>query len=50
VALVRNGTIDYSSFVCEIEQMLFHGDIVIVMGSETMTPVGKAPFAGAINN
>jgi ketosteroid isomerase-like protein len=46
VALVRNGTIDYSSFVREIEQMLFHGDTVIVMGSETIMPVGKAPFAG----
>ena len=46
VALIRNGTIDYSSFVREIEAVLFHGDTVIVMGSETITPVGKAPFAG----
>ena len=46
VALIRNGTIDYSSFNREIEAMLFHGDTVIVMGSETITPVGKAPFAG----
>jgi ketosteroid isomerase-like protein len=46
VALIRNGTIDYSSFVRQIEQMLFHGDTVIVMGSETITPVGKAPLAG----
>ena len=30
----------------EIETMLFHGDTVIVMGQETVTPVGKAPFAG----
>jgi ketosteroid isomerase-like protein len=46
VALIRNGTIDYSSFLREIEAMLFHGDVVIVMGSETITPVNKAPFAG----
>ena len=46
VALIRNGTIDYASFVREIEAMLFHGDTVIVMGLETIEPVGKAPFAG----
>ena len=46
VALIRNGVIDYSSFVREIETILFHGDTVIVMGLETIKPVGKAPFAG----
>ena len=46
VALIRNGTIDYSSFVREIETILFHGDTIIVMGLETIKPVGKAPFAG----
>jgi len=46
VALIRNGTIDYSSFVREIEAVLIHGETVIVMGSETIAPVGKAPFAG----
>jgi len=46
VALIRNGTIDYASFVREIETILFHGDTVIVMGRETIQPVGKAPFAG----
>jgi len=46
VALIRNGTIDYASFGREIETMLFHGDTVIVMGLETIQPVGKAPFAG----
>ena len=46
VALIRNGTIDYASFVREIETMLSHGDTVIVMGLETIQPVGKAPFAG----
>ena len=46
IALIRNGVIDYSSFVREVETMLFHGDTVISMGLETIKPVGKAPFAG----
>jgi hypothetical protein len=46
VALIRNGTIDYSTFARDIETILFHGSTVIVMGSETITPVHKAPFAG----
>jgi ketosteroid isomerase-like protein len=46
VALIRNGTIDYSTFAREIESILFHGNTVIVMGSETITPVNRAPFAG----
>src|SRR5258705_9532823 len=39
-------TIDYSSFVRDIEAVLFRGDTVIVMGAETIKPVGKAPLAG----
>lgn len=46
LALIRNGIIDYSSFVREVETMLFHGDTVIVMGLETIKPIGNAPFAG----
>lgn len=46
IALIRNGSIDYSSFVRDIETILFHGDAVIVMGAETITPVNRAPFAG----
>ena len=46
IALIRNGTIDYSSFVREIEAILFHDNVVIVMGSETITPVNRAPYAG----
>jgi ketosteroid isomerase-like protein len=46
VSLIRNGTIDYSSFVREIETILFHGNTVIIMGSETIKPINKAPFAG----
>ena len=32
MALIRNGSIDYSSFVREIEAVLFRGETVIVMG------------------
>jgi len=46
VALIRNGTIDYSSFVRDVDAVLQHGETVIVMGSETITPVVKAPRAG----
>jgi hypothetical protein len=46
VALIRNGTIDYSTFVREIETILFHASTVIGMGSESITPVNKAPLAG----
>ena len=46
LALIENGTIDYSSFVREIETILFYGNTVITMGLETIKPVGKAPFAG----
>jgi ketosteroid isomerase-like protein len=46
LALFTNGIIDYSSFVREVETVLVHGDTVILMGLETIKPVGKAPFAG----
>ena len=46
IALIRNGTIDYSTFDRAIESILFHGNTAIVMGSETITPVNRAPFAG----
>ena len=46
VALIRNGTIDYSSFTRDIEEILFHGNVVIVMSSEVITPINRAPFAG----
>src|SRR4051812_43631747 len=39
VALIRSGTIDYSSFARDIETILFRGSTVILMGSETITPV-----------
>ena len=46
IALIRNGLIDYSSFVREVETIVFHGDTVISMGLETIQAQGKAPFAG----
>lgn len=46
VALIGNGTIDYSTFVRDIETILFHENVVVVMGAETITPVNEAPYAG----
>lgn len=46
VELVRSGVIKYSSFVREIESVPPQGDTVIVMGLETVQPVGNAPGAG----
>jgi hypothetical protein len=46
IALIENGTIDYASFVREVETILFHGNTVIVMGLETIKPINKAPYAG----
>ncbi len=46
IALIRNGTIDYASFDRQIETILYHDNVVIVMGSEKIAPVNKAPYAG----
>ena len=35
--LIRNGTINYSSFVREPEAFLFYKNMVVVMGNETLT-------------
>ena len=35
-----------SSYERSIEQVRVDGDIVILMGAETLTPIGKAPQAG----
>ncbi len=43
---VRSGLLKYSSFVREIESVGFYGNTVIVMGLETITPIGNAPGAG----
>ncbi len=38
--LIRNGTINYSSFVREPETFLFYKNTVVVMGLETIKPTG----------
>ena len=48
VKQVRAGFIKYSSFVREIETIIFHGNTVVVLGLETVTPTGNAPGAGQI--
>ena len=44
--LVRTGFIKYSRFERTIEAVRFHGDLAIVMGAETVEPVGQNPRAG----
>ena len=46
MALIRTGSIHYSSFVREIETIRFQGEMAIVMGKETVKPDGQAPGAG----
>lgn len=48
--LIRNGTINYSSFVREPETFLLYKDMVVVMGHEMLTPAGNAPEAGKTVN
>lgn len=43
---MRQGLIHYSSYETRIEQLRIDGDIAIVMGAETVQPIGKAPLAG----
>lgn len=44
--LVRGGFIKYSRFERTIEAIRFHGDLAIVMGAETVEPIGNNPKAG----
>lgn len=46
MALIKAGSIHYSSFVREIETIRFQGETAIVMGKETVKPDGNAPGAG----
>ena len=46
LALVQRGQIRYSSFDRKIEFIRVDGDIAIVMGAETVQPMGDAPMAG----
>jgi ketosteroid isomerase-like protein len=42
----RKGMTTRSSFERSIEQVRVDGDIVIIMGAETLTPTANAPYAG----
>jgi len=43
---VKRGLIRYSSFDRKIEAVRVRGDLAIVMGAETVVPIGDAPRAG----
>jgi ketosteroid isomerase-like protein len=43
---IRTGAVTYSSFVREVESVQVHGNMVIVMGRETVIPKGNSPDAG----
>lgn len=44
--LIRNGTINYASFVREPEEFLFYKNMVVVMGHETLVMGEKSANAG----
>jgi len=46
LALVKQGLISYARFERRIESIRFNADIAIVMGAETVEPIGDAPRAG----
>ncbi len=46
LALVKQGLIRYTAFERRIESIRFSADLAIVMGAETVEPVGDAPRAG----
>ncbi|MBI5957978.1 MAG: nuclear transport factor 2 family protein [Chloroflexi bacterium] len=48
LGLVKRGLIRYAVFERRIEAIRFNDDIAIVMGAETVEPVGETPRAGAI--
>ena len=48
LTLVQRGLIRYAAFERRIEAIRFNDDIAIVMGAETVEPVGDEPRAGAI--
>ena len=47
---IQAGTLRYSSFIREIERVLIRGEVVIVMGRETVVPKGTSPDAGKTIN
>lgn len=44
--VVRTGALTYSSFVREVEAVEVHGEVVVVMGKETVVPKGSSPDSG----
>lgn len=44
--LVRRGLIRYTRFERRIDAIRMDGDIALVMGAETVEPIGEAPRAG----
>jgi ketosteroid isomerase-like protein len=44
--IFRQGLAHYSSFERRIENLRLDGGFAVVMGSETVRPIGKAPLAG----
>lgn len=48
LTLVKRGLIRYAAFERRIEMIRFYDDIAIVMGAETVEPVGDTPRAGKI--
>ena len=46
--LVRRGLIRYSSFERRVDFVRVDGDLAIVMGAETVRPIGEAPMAGQL--
>ena len=44
--MVNNGTIQFSSFTRNIEQLTVKKELVITMGSEAVVFIGKVPQAG----
>ena len=47
---IRTGAVTYSSFTREAEEVLIHGDTVIVMGREIVVPKGDSPDSGKTIN
>ena len=48
LAMVKGGTLSFKSYDRRIEQILHHGDMAIVIGSENVEWSGKMPLAGKL--
>ncbi|PAP77763.1 nuclear transport factor 2 family protein [Rubrivirga marina] len=44
--LVKRGLIRYATFERRVEEVRRNGDVVVVMGTESVVPAGDAPLAG----